>query len=115
MNATAKVTFSMILCQLISETLKIRHLNHKELFVMTGMSQATWSRIAHGTTHFSIEDLRNVCTCLEYPMDQLVCEAEKVASALPKEDVEVEGKKQSIVAPVLAGAALGFLISRILS
>ena len=113
------VTYSMIVSQLLLERLRDIGLTQKDFFQKSGVSQATWSRISRGLAKISIEDLRSACSAVGIPISELIEDAEKVSTELPEMDVmvvddlkELDGK--TIATIIIAGAALAFLISRIL-
>jgi len=119
----------MILCQLLLRKMGKERVPN-EFFDQSGISQATWSRINRGLSHFNIEDLRSAARAAGIDLHLLISDADRIASELPKEDVAVieptklprgtaatPAKKKSgngAVGALVAGATLAFLISRIL-
>ena len=131
--AAVQSTYSMVLCQLLIKEMERQGLTQQGFFERSGISQATWSRINRGLSHLGIEDLRIACDTLGLEMAEIVGKAEAVVRQLPEMEVEVipavksprgaHAKAESSAAPsgsgakmataVIAGAALAFLISRI--
>lgn len=119
MTSSDRVTFSMILTQLLSKAMAGKQLSQKEFLARSGISQATWSRMTRGQSSFSLEDLRSACKVLSIDCACVIKEAEAVEAKLPTMDVAVVPPVGPSEAPKYAGmfiaaAALAFLISRIL-
>ena len=122
-------TYSMILCQLLMKEMEKQGLTQQVFFERSGISQATWSRINRGLSHLGIEDLRIACDTLQIEMAEVIGKAEKVVRQLPEMDVDVISAVKSprgphaknassasgakVATAIIAGAALAFLISRI--
>ncbi|PCI40442.1 MAG: hypothetical protein COB46_06965 [Rhodospirillaceae bacterium] len=121
----------MILCQLLMIEVKSQGMAKQEFFEKSEISQATWSRINRGQSQLTFEDLRRAANVLSMPLTDLIEKAEKIATALPKEDVEVvdipkkprgasakKSKKDNtvgeVVSTVIVVGALAFLISKIM-
>jgi len=118
MNTQDRVTFSMILAQLLSQRHEAAQLTQKEFLAESGISQATWSRIARGQSSFSIEDLKSACRVLRTDCGELIQNAEHIEDGLPKMEVKVvppvgSSSKANYAGAFIAGAVLAFLISRL--
>jgi transcriptional regulator with XRE-family HTH domain len=118
MNINSQATYSMILAQLLNEELRAKGLMQKDFLDQTGISTATWSRIARGQSSFSVEDLRAACRVLGVDNAKLIRDADKVVAELPDMDVEVippvgPSGAAKFAGMFIAAAALAFLISRI--
>lgn len=118
MSASDRVTFSMILAQLLSQRQEAEQLTQKKFLAKSAISQATWSRIARGQSSFSIEDLNAACRVLGIHCSDLIRQGEEIEAGLPTMDVEVvppvgSSAKPNYAGAFIAGAVLAFLISRL--
>jgi transcriptional regulator with XRE-family HTH domain len=118
MTNTERVTFSMIVVQLLLQRLVELGMTQKDFLQASGISQATWSRISRGLSSFSIEDLRGACRAVGLAYSDLIAQAEQVEAGLPQMDVQVvrttgPSDAAKFAGTFLAGAALAFLIGRI--
>ena len=119
MTTRSRVTFSMILTQLLNEELRSKGWKQKDFLGQTGISTASWSRISRGQSSFSMEDLRSACRILNVDNAELIKKAEIVEAELPSMDVEVvspvgPSEAAKYAGMFIAAAALAFLISRII-
>ena len=120
MSMQQNTTYSMIVAQLLNQEREMQGLNQSEFFKNAKLSQSSWSRINRGLSHFTLEELRATCSVLSLEMTKLLGEADKITKLLPdREDVAildtVKGSdNKSILPTIIAGAALAFLISRLL-
>ena len=119
MAGNDRVTISMIVSQLLNQRREETGQTQKAFLRASGLSQATWSRVSRGLSGFSVEDLRGACRALDMDCAELIATAEQVEAGLPQMDVQVvrtSGPTDAakFAGTFLAGAALAFLISRIL-
>ena len=114
MSRSEATTFSMIIGQLIADEVQSRGMTMKAFFEETGLSQPTWSRMMRGQSKMVVEDLWSACRFLELNMGELINRADMVAKALPKQDIRILEPQGNLGTIILASAALGFLITRLL-
>lgn len=123
-------THSMILCQILMMEVESQGMAKQDFFEKSGISQATWSRINRGKSQLVFEDLRRAANILGVSLTVLIEKADKIATELPNEDVEVvdlpkkprgsgsKSKKDNsvseVVGTVIVVGALAFLISKIM-
>ena len=113
-------TYSMIVAQLLNRRREELGLSQAEFFGRSGLTQSTWSRINRGLSLFTLEEMRAACQALNLDMPDILGSADWAAAALPEhEDVEVlenlkGSENKSLLPTIIAGAALAFLIARIL-
>jgi transcriptional regulator with XRE-family HTH domain len=118
-------TYSMIVAQLLSRRREELALSQADFFERSGLTQSTWSRINRGLSLFTLEEMRAACQALNVDMPEILGSADRAAAALPRhEDVEVlenlvlenlkGSENKSLLPTIIAGAALAFLIARIL-
>lgn len=95
-------------------------LKQQDFFAKSGIATGTWSRIMRGQAHFQIEDIRSACNVLGCTVADLTAQADELATKLnDEEDIFVASKDDlketgSAVPGVIAAAALGFLLFRLL-
>ena len=117
---TQHTTYSMIVAQLLNERRDAAGLSQAQFLDRIGMTQSSWSRITRGLSHFSLEELRVIGEALTIKISALIESADKIAILLPKkEGIEVlQNTKavdnKSLIPTIIAGAALAFLIARLL-
>ena len=117
--STHKVTYSMILCSLMSQECDKRGLLQKDFFQKTGIATGSWSRIMRGQAHFQIEDVRSACQVLGCSVGALTTEADEIEEKLARKegiDVVSKGDLKSgglATGAIIAGAALAFLLMRL--
>ncbi|WP_120632622.1 helix-turn-helix transcriptional regulator [Ruegeria sp. EL01] len=117
--STAKTTYSMILCSLMSQICEQQGLLQKDFFQKTGIATGSWSRIMRGQAHFQIEDIRAACHVLGLSVGDLTKMADKRQEQLvEQEGIEVVSKDDlksegSAAGKLIAGAALAFLLTRL--
>lgn len=110
----------MIVAQLLNKNRETKGIAQAKFLEGTGLSQSSWSRINRGLSIFSLEEVRAACAFLKLNMPDLMRRADKAAELLPKqEDIQVlqstKGTDNKALLPtIIAAAALGFLIARIL-
>jgi len=124
MNVNANsdaTTFSMIVCQLLSDQCTEKHITMKDFFDRTTIKQPTWSRIVRGQSKLTLEDLRDACRMLKIDMTNIISNANKVANALPKkehieviEPVGTQTDMATVGKTILTLGALAFLVSRMM-
>ncbi len=113
-------TYSMIVAQLVNRRRGSLGLGQADFFRRSGLTQSSWSRINRGLSFFTLEELRAACRALDLPMPDVLGEADRAAEDLARrEDVAVlenlKGSQNKALLPgIIAGAALAFLIGRIL-
>jgi len=118
--SSASTTYSMILASLMSSRCDELSLKQQDFFAKSGIASGTWSRIMRGQAHFQIEDIRSACEALDCTVTELTAQADELATKLSdEEDILVASKddlKQSgsALPGVIAAAALGFLLFRLL-
>ncbi len=114
-------TYSMVIAQLLEDHRKKLDLNQGEFLDSAKITQSSWSRINRGLSHLTLEETRSACFAVGTDMKTVLADAEKVTKLLPeKEGIEIlEGMKgsdnKSAIPNIIAGAALGFLVLRLLS
>lgn len=117
--STAKTTYSMILCSLMSQRCEEQEIMQKVFFQKSGIATGTWSRIMRGQAHFQIEDVRSACHVLGCSVGDLTVNADRMQDQLAKkEGVKVVSKDDlksegSTAGAMIAGAALAFLLLRL--
>lgn len=120
MSTARNTTYSMIVAQLLDGYRKEQGLNQGEFFARAGISQSSWSRINRGVSHFTLEEMRPACREIGVEMTEILEEANKAAELLPlKEGIHIlenlkGSENKSFVPTIIAGAALGYLIFRLL-
>lgn len=120
MNDKDQTTFSMIVAQILNEKREAAGMSLTDFLERIEMTQSSWSRLTRGLSFFSLEELRIACRALSLDFGTVIADADKVAALLPDtEDVEViettkASENQSLVPTIIAGAALAFLIARLL-
>lgn len=118
--SSATTTYSMILASLLTQRWEEQGMKQQEFFEKSGIATGTWSRIMRGQAHFQVEDIRAACNALNYTMSDLTAQADQMeAKLIEVEDVKVASKDElkkegSILPGIIAGAALGFLVSRLI-
>ncbi len=114
-------TYSMIVAQLLENERKGRGLKQGEFLEKARITQSSWSRINRGIGHFTLEETRSACIALGVSMDVVLANANEASEKLPEEEgVEIleslKGSENTAALPkIIAGAALGYLIIRLLS
>jgi transcriptional regulator with XRE-family HTH domain len=120
MSIPKNATYSMIVTQLLEHERKAAKITQGEFFKSTGISQSTWSRINRGMAHLSLEEMRSACRTLNMKMDSLMNDADRASQLLPEnEGIKIldnvkGGESKSILPTIIAGAALGYLVFRLL-
>ena len=110
----------MIVAQLLDESRKSVNLNQADFFKQAGISQSSWSRINRGLSYFTLEEMRSACGVIGVKMQEVLKDADQASELLPKkEGVEIlrnlkGSENKSMLPTIIAGAALGFLIFRLL-
>ena len=118
--SSATTTYSMILGSLMAQQWEERGLKQQDFFAKSGIATGTWSRIMCGQAHFQIEDIRTACRALGCKVAELTAKADEIEVKLEhEEDVTVASKaelqeKGSALPAIIAAAALGFLLYRLL-
>jgi len=115
-------TFSMILAHVIAQRCKVDGLTMNAFYERTGISQASWSRLARGQTRFDVEDLRIIERHIHMPITQILSTAEEVEMKAKREGIKIiepyTTKNKSDLADVglmiVAGAVLGFMALQVL-
>ncbi|MBT6094521.1 MAG: helix-turn-helix transcriptional regulator [Rhodospirillaceae bacterium] len=120
MSTLKTTTYSMIVAQLLDESRKSVNLNQADFFKQAGISQSSWSRINRGLSYFTLEEMRSACGVIGVKMQEVLKDADQASELLPKkEGVEIlrnlkGSENKSMLPTIIAGAALGFLIFRLL-
>ena len=113
-------TYSMIVAQLVNRRREALGLGQAAFFERSGLTQSSWSRINRGLSFFTLEELRAACRALDLALPEVLAQADRAAEDLTeREGVEVlenlKGSQNKALLPgIIAGAALAFLIGRIL-
>jgi len=110
-------TFSMIIAHVIAQRCKVEGLTMNAFYERTGISQASWSRLARGQTRFDIEDLRIIEQKIHMPISQVLKTAEEVEAKAKREGIKIiepyTTQNKSDLAElglmIVAGAVLGFM------
>ncbi len=95
-------------------------MTQEEFLQQAGMSQSSWSRITRGISFFTLEELRLVCKVLNSSVSEIIHKADEITEKLEKnDDIEIlETKKakdnEAVVKTIIAGAALAFLVTRLM-
>lgn len=120
MSTAQNTTYSMIVAQLLEDYRKQQALNQGDFFTRAGISQSSWSRINRGLSHFTLEEMRAACAVIGIKMQDVIEEADTASTLLPQEeDIQIlenlkGSENKSLLPTIIAGAALGFLILRLL-
>ena len=120
MSTAQNTTYSMIVAQLLENYRKQQELNQGDFFARAGISQSSWSRINRGLSHFTLEEMRAACSVLGVKMRKIIDEADTASTLLPKEeDIQIlenlkGSENKSMLPTIIAGAALGYLVLRLL-
>jgi transcriptional regulator with XRE-family HTH domain len=113
-------TYSMIVAQIVSERRDATHMTQEDFLQKAEMSQSSWSRITRGISFFTLEELRIVCKVLNVSVSDIISKADEITEKLEEnDDVEIlETKKakdnEAAVRTIIAGAALAFLVTRLM-
>ncbi|WP_417842119.1 helix-turn-helix domain-containing protein [Terasakiella sp.] len=114
-------TYSMIVAQLLDFQRKTMGLKQADFFRASGISQSSWARVNRGISHFTLEEMRAACRVLGVELTKILEEADEASEKLPNQEgiavlENLKGSEnKSLVPTIIAGAALGFLISRLLN
>ena len=120
MSTNLQATYSMIVARLLEEKRENQGISQAEFLGRAGLTQSSWSRVNRGLSHFSLEELRAACIAVNADITTIIGQSEMAASALP--DAEgvsiIENTKasdnKSLIPTIIAAAALGFLIARLM-
>lgn len=118
--SSAATTYSMILGDLMKKCWEDQGLTQQEFFQASGISTGNWSRLMRGQAHFQMEDIRNACRVLGTTVHELTGKADRLEKELQEtEDVLVVSKEEikekgSALPAIIAGAALGYLLLKLL-
>lgn len=116
-------TFSMIVAHVIGERVKAMGMTFNDFYARTGISQASWSRMARGQTRFDIEDLRLIQQKVGIQYMEVLKTAQIVEAKAQREGIKLiepyTTKNKSDLADtgfsIVAGAVLGFLALQAIS
>jgi|ETNmetMinimDraft_23_1059889.scaffolds.fasta_scaffold331197_1 transcriptional regulator with XRE-family HTH domain len=120
MSIAQNTTYSMIVAQLLENIRNQQSMNQNDFLKKAGMSQSSWSRINRGISHFTLEEMRAACDALEVRMKNVLADADQASVLLPQEEgihilENLKGSENKPILPtIIAGAALGFLVFRLL-
>jgi len=115
-------TFSMIVAHVIGQRIKAMGITFNEFYALTGISQASWSRMARGQTRFDIEDLRLIEEKTQISYIDVLETARAVEAKAESEGIKLiqpyttQNKTDLAEAGVsiVAGAVLGFLALQVI-
>ena len=115
-------TFSMIIAHVIAQRCKVGGMTMNAFYKRTGISQASWSRLARGQTRFDIEDLRIIERSVHMPISEILQTAEQVEQKAKREGIKIiepyTTQNKSDLAEVglmiVAGAVLGFMALQVI-
>jgi len=91
-------TFSMIIAHVIAQRCKVGGMTMNAFYERTGISQASWSRLARGQTRFDIEDLRIIERRVHIPITEVLQTSDLAEMGLM----------------IVAGAVLGFMALQVI-
>lgn len=118
--SSATTTYSMILGTLMNQRWEQQGMKQQDFFEKSGIATGTWSRVMRGHAHFQIEDIRAACSALGWQVAELTTKADDLSDKLEdEEDIVIASKsdlqeKGSALPAIIAAAALGFLLYRLL-
>ena len=110
-------TFSMIVAHVIGQKIKAKGMTFKNFYAETGISQASWSRMARGQTRFDIEDLhlierKTAISFMEVLATARIVEAKAInegIKVIPPYTTQNKSDLANTGFVIVAGAVLGFL------
>lgn len=115
-------TFSMIIAHVIAQRCKVDGLTMNAFYERTGISQASWSRLARGQTRFDIEDLRIIEHRVHMPISQILHTAKEVEEKAKREGIKIiepyttqnKADLAEVGLMIVAGAVLGFMALQVI-
>lgn len=122
----SETTYQAVLGRLIAQKRQEKQMDQGEMAEAVGVSRSTWSRIEAGDSALNMDQLAKAANKLGLPLGALMVEADEIADALRKQDVEVlDGRDQTSAARVgktaaatvafLGGAVLGGIVAAIMA
>lgn len=117
LKTSQATTFSMIVAHVIGERVKAMGMTFNDFYALTGISQASWSRMARGQTRFDIEDLRMIEQRAKIPYMSVLETARIVEKKAQREGIKLiepyttqnKSDLADMGVTIVAGAVLGFL------
>jgi len=115
-----RTTYNAVVGRLLASYRETQGLEQAELAERLHMSQPSWSRIERGETNVTMEVLAKAALALNTSPGEIVDKTEQAKQGLEKLGIEVLLERPNktsgeVVLALLAGAALGFLIAKVLS
>ena len=122
----SETTYQAVLGRLIAQKRQEKQMDQGEMAEAVGVSRSTWSRIEAGDSALNLDQLAKAANKLGLSLGALMVEADEIADALRKQDVEVlDGRDQTSAARVgktaaatvafLGGAVLGGIVAAIMA
>ena len=113
-----RTTYNAVLGRLLVRYRNELNLDQKQMANILGMSQSGWSRIETGESSVTVTQLGLIAQLLKRPPQDILAEVEKARMGLEDIGVEVimdKPNNSDVIFALLAGAALGVLIAKIMS
>lgn len=117
-QALHRTTYNAVLGRLLIGYRNQLNLDQKQMSDALGMSQSAWSRIETGETSVTVSQLGRISRLLNVTPQSIIEEVERARTKLQSAGVEVmldKPKKEDTVMALLAGAALGVILVKVLS
>lgn len=122
----SETTYQAVLGRLIAQKRQEKQMDQGEMAEAVGVSRSTWSRIEAGESALNMDQLAKAAKKLGLSLGALMIEADEIAVALRKQDVEVlDGRDQTSAArfgktaaatvAFLGGAVLGGIVAAIIA
>jgi transcriptional regulator with XRE-family HTH domain len=86
-------TYPAIVGRILETRRKELSLDQSKLAKTVGVAQSTWSRAERGTVAISVEQLAKAARAMRWSPGQVLTQADKVASALPAQGIQVEAER----------------------
>lgn len=109
----------MIVAQVLNRYREDAGLSQADFLDRARLTQSTWSRINRGLSHLSLEELRVACSALGVTQKEVIEKSEDASQRLQNEEGigildTLKGSENKLLLPtIIAGAALAFLIARL--
>lgn len=117
-QALHRTTYNAVLGRLLIGYRNQLSLDQKKMSDALGMSQSAWSRIETGETSVTVAQLGRIAQLLNVAPQSIIEEVERAKLKLQSAGVEVmldKPKKEDMAMALLAGAALGVILVKVLS
>lgn len=106
-----KLTYQALVGYVLQHQRKRLKLEQGVFATQIGISQSAFSRIESGSTAASVSQLRKIAPLLAMKPSEILGEADRLASDLERQGVEVLAEKEDSITPAAAMLGLGLLVA----